>query len=297
MKNIFLLIFAILFFSITIDAQVSINTDNSPAENSAMLDVKSTSGGFLPPRMTTAQRNAIASPVEGLVIYNTEDKALNVYNGIAWKSMTPPQPFACGLTISINHVISGGVAPVNKTVPYGTVTGIPGEPAKCWITGNLGADHQATAVNDATEASAGWYWQFNRKQGFKHDGTTRTPNTSWITPIFENSDWISANDPCAIELGAGWRIPTITEWSNVDNIGNWNTWTEPYASGLKLHAAGQLAPGNGSLIERGVRGYYWSNLQAADWNYSFLLVFSNGGSNIGDFGVKATGYSVRCIRD
>lgn len=297
MKTISFLIFAVLFFNSTIDAQVGINADNSPAENSAMLDVKSTSRGFLPPRMTTAQRDAIASPVEGLVIYNTEEKALNVYNGIAWKSLTPQQPFGCGLTISINHVTSGGVAPVNKTVAYGTVTGIPGEASKCWITRNLGADHQATAVNDATEASAGWYWQFNRKQGFKHDGTTRTPNTTWISFIFEYSDWISANDPCAIELGAGWRIPTITEWSNVDNTGNWNTWTEPYASGLKLHAAGYLAPGNGSLIERGVRGYYWSNQQAGDLAYGWLLVFSSFGSNIGNFGDKATGYPVRCIRD
>ena len=70
-----------------------------------------------------------------------------------------------------------------------------------------GADHQATAVDDATEASAGWYWQFNRKQGYKHTGTTVIP--AWnTTSIDEDSDWIPANDPCAIELGAGWRIPT-----------------------------------------------------------------------------------------
>ena len=61
--------------------------------------------------------------------------------------------------------MAGTVAPVDKTVTYGTVTNIPGETSKCWITSNLGADHQATAVNDATEASAGWYWQFNRHTG------------------------------------------------------------------------------------------------------------------------------------
>ncbi len=78
----------------------------------------------------------------------------------------------CGSSLTINHV-AGVVAPVTKTVTYGTVTNIPGETSKCWITSNLGADHQATAINDATEASAGWYWQFNRKQGYKHDGTTQ----------------------------------------------------------------------------------------------------------------------------
>jgi hypothetical protein len=49
---------------------------------------------------------------------------------------------------------------VNKTTTCGTVNNIPGEPAKCWITSNLGSDHQATAVNDNTEPLAGWYCQF-----------------------------------------------------------------------------------------------------------------------------------------
>lgn len=51
---------------------------------SALLDVTSTSKGFLPPRMSTAQRDAIASPAAGLQIYNTTTNALNVYNGTAW---------------------------------------------------------------------------------------------------------------------------------------------------------------------------------------------------------------------
>jgi uncharacterized protein (TIGR02145 family) len=59
----------------------------------------------------------------------------------------------CGSPITINHV-AGVVAPVTKTVTYGTVTNIPGETSKCWITSNLGASQQATAVSDAAEASA-----------------------------------------------------------------------------------------------------------------------------------------------
>ncbi len=70
--------------------------------------------------------------------------------------------FPCGDSITVNHT-AGVVAPVSKTVTYHTVTNIPGELSKCWINSNLGADHQAIAVNDAAEASAGWYWQFNRK--------------------------------------------------------------------------------------------------------------------------------------
>jgi hypothetical protein len=203
--------------------------------------------------------------------------------------------WACGIsTLTINHV-AGAVAPVTKTTTYGTVTNIPGELTKCWITSNLGSDHQATAVSDATEASAGWHWQFNRKQGYKHDGTTRTPNTTWISNISETSDWITANDPCNLELGSTWHLPTYTEWYNVDNTGGWTTWTAPWGSGLKLHAAGYLDYTIGSLGSRGSLGFYWSNTQF-DATLGRLLYFYNGYSSI-DNNAKAYSFSARCVRD
>lgn len=51
---------------------------------SALLDLTSTTKGFLSPRMTTAQRDAIATPATGLSLYNTTTNLLNVYNGSAW---------------------------------------------------------------------------------------------------------------------------------------------------------------------------------------------------------------------
>ena len=51
---------------------------------SAQLDVSSTTKGFLPPRMTTAERNAISSPATGLTIYNTSNKVLESFDGTAW---------------------------------------------------------------------------------------------------------------------------------------------------------------------------------------------------------------------
>ena len=53
---------------------------------SAKLDVTSTTQGFLPPRMTIAQRDAIVSPATGLTIYNSSINAFQVYNGTAWYS-------------------------------------------------------------------------------------------------------------------------------------------------------------------------------------------------------------------
>jgi hypothetical protein len=70
---------------------VSINSVSIDA--SSALDVVSTTRGFLPPRMTTAQRDAIATPAAGLIIYCTDctanDASTGVpqsYNGSTWKS-------------------------------------------------------------------------------------------------------------------------------------------------------------------------------------------------------------------
>ena len=65
---------------------VGINTDGSTANSSAILDVSSTTKGFLPPRMTPAERDLIDSPAAGLTIYNTTLKSVQVFNGTAWYS-------------------------------------------------------------------------------------------------------------------------------------------------------------------------------------------------------------------
>jgi hypothetical protein len=59
---------------------------STPSEK-ALLDLTSTTKGFLPPRMTTTERNAITSPVAGLMIYNTTLNKLNVYT-TAWETVT-----------------------------------------------------------------------------------------------------------------------------------------------------------------------------------------------------------------
>ena len=65
---------------------ISIGTPSDPVA-SAQLEIVSTTKGFLPPRMTSAQRDAIASPAAGLVVYNTTDNLLSFYNGTAWTNL------------------------------------------------------------------------------------------------------------------------------------------------------------------------------------------------------------------
>ena len=65
---------------------VSIGTTSTPVA-SAQLEVVSTTKGFLPPRMTTTQKNAIASPAAGLVVYDTTLAKLCVYT-TTWETIT-----------------------------------------------------------------------------------------------------------------------------------------------------------------------------------------------------------------
>ncbi|MCX6267329.1 MAG: hypothetical protein NTW16_08245 [Bacteroidetes bacterium] len=383
MKNTFLLLIIFLIYGKIVHAQVAVNTDKSSPNSSAMLDVKSTTKGFLAPRMTFAQRNAIVNPATGLMVICTNCNAdgtevISTYLGGKWQnvSVTCDLPMAplegthlqsntqiiwnwnampiatgykwsvtnnyatatdmgttttktenglttgnlytryvwaynscgksdstiitgramiCGEPLTETHT-EGAVAPVTKTVTYGTVTNIPGESNKCWITRNLGATQQPNTLDDNTEASAGWYWQFNRKQGYKHDGNFRTPNSAWINPISEDLDWESTNDPCVLLLGSPWRIPTLTEWTNVDAAGIWESSFGPFTSGLRLHAAGYLHSGHGDLVVRGQAGYYRSSTQFSLTN-GWLLWLGSSYCILDNSFVKAFGLSIRCVRD
>ena len=78
-----LLSYLFLLFSSVIYSQVGINT-NSPDPSSA-LDIQSTNGGILIPRLTQDQRDAIAYPATGLLIFQTNESAgFYFYNGEQW---------------------------------------------------------------------------------------------------------------------------------------------------------------------------------------------------------------------
>jgi len=58
------------------------------ANASAILDVQSTTKGVRMPNMTTTQKNAIASPAAGLMVFDTTLSKLSVYSGAAWQTIT-----------------------------------------------------------------------------------------------------------------------------------------------------------------------------------------------------------------
>ena len=78
MKKLSFFIAMLLLFSSAMFAQIAVNNDGSQPNSSSMLDVKSTTKGFLLPRMTTVDRNAITNPSDGLLIFNVTTMCFNV---------------------------------------------------------------------------------------------------------------------------------------------------------------------------------------------------------------------------
>jgi len=89
MKRVIILLIAIAGILTTLSAQVAINSTGAVSDASAMLDVQSTTKGFLVPRMTQAEKEAISSPATGLIIYQTDGTSgFYFYSGSSWVRFT-----------------------------------------------------------------------------------------------------------------------------------------------------------------------------------------------------------------
>jgi hypothetical protein len=88
----------------------------SSRDTSAVLQANSTTQGALLPRMTTTQRNAIASPATGLEIYNTTTNRKEIYNGTFWQ----------GISMRFLQVLFSTWNPTDgQTVAFGMAAGTP----------------------------------------------------------------------------------------------------------------------------------------------------------------------------
>jgi hypothetical protein len=126
-----------------VSAQVSQKIGIAPfnKNSSAVLELESTSKGFLPPRMTTIQRDAVVSPAKGLIIYNTDTDLLEMNAGTAmtavWEVTTGA--FAAPLWTVGNYVAhalvthtDGQVYRANSNMTSGVTSFIIGTAADQW---------------------------------------------------------------------------------------------------------------------------------------------------------------------
>ena len=98
---------------------------NTSINASAILDITSTTKGVLFPRMTTTQKNAIATPATGLVVYDTTTNAQNYYDGTAWVALALTSSLSGYVPTSRSLTINGTAFDLSadRTWSVGTVTG------------------------------------------------------------------------------------------------------------------------------------------------------------------------------
>jgi len=85
------LLILVVGFSAAFGQTGSIGIGTDSPDPSALLELKSTAKGLLIPRLTTAQRQAIANPAKGLMVYDTDADQFYYNDGSVWIEAIGPQ--------------------------------------------------------------------------------------------------------------------------------------------------------------------------------------------------------------
>jgi uncharacterized protein (TIGR02145 family) len=281
----YFLILVLLFCAEKSFTQLGISSTNTQPNPSAMLDVSSTSKGILIPRMNSTERTGIATPAQGLTVFDTQTKTFWYFDGVTWREMDTS-------TLA--------------TLPY-----YPSVTICCqsWMTKNLDVTtyRNGDSIPQVTDPTAwaslttGAWCYFN--------------NTAANGPIYGKLyNWYAVNDPRGL-APEGWHVPTDFEWTTLVNcVGGESTagnllkefgtthWSFPNMGATNLSGFRALpgvnreADGSFFLSAIGYTGKWWSASLVANtaWYRNLSSEFSTMAR------VSASpiyGFSVRCMKD
>ncbi len=279
-KLIFLLPIFVLLQLYTHAQQVGIGT--AVPDASAKLDVSSTTQGFLPPRMTTVQRDAISSPATGLLIYNTTTHSLEFKSSTGWVSpntarvvsyppfITVQDPYVTDWTeknLEVTNYRNGDI------IPY------VADPAT-WSALTTGAwcYYNNDPVNGAIYGKLYNWYAVNDPRGLAPIGCFIPYSWSFGNLLY----WLSLS-------GGSLKTTGTTRWAS-PNTGATNS------IGFSALPGGWRSS-NGDFSEIGLTALWWTN---EEWQYSstqaltFSVVYNSNAAIEGGHCPKNLGLSVRC---
>jgi uncharacterized protein (TIGR02145 family) len=281
MKKLFILL-AIFTTVAGMSQSVGINDDGSAANASAMLDVSSTTKGFLPPRMTTTERGAIVTPATGLVIFNTTTNGLEIKSSTGWISLK-----ASSDVVFLPTIVIGTQQWMEKNLDVVT-----------YRNGDI-----IPQVTDATAWAAlttGAWCYYNNN----------VANGAIYGKMY---NWYAVNDPREL-APKGWHVPTDAEWTILtDKLGGMSVaggkmkgvgitgWTTPDISATNESGFSGLPGGyrynDGTFGSIGTVGFWWSSSETNEAFARILALFYDYGRAYSANSDMTSGCSVRCLRD
>jgi uncharacterized protein (TIGR02145 family) len=295
---------------------VAINTDNTPPNASAMLDVKSTEKGILIPRMTNGQIATLGGTLgfteKGMIVFNIDDIKIEYWDGTAWKTMVT-KTSSPGNSSDGTSFCSEGVTDYDghkyKTVKIGD---------QCWMAENLKSTHYADG------SSITGHWAYDDIEGY---ALTYGRLYTWAAVM--NGASSSGSNPSGVQglCPDGWHVPSDNEWKEMEmTLGM--TSTQAHSTGIRgymtacilketdeafLWYAVGTEPGTNSsgftALPGGYRDsgsvfnyltyrtYFWSTTEYSSTNAWYRVLYG-GESGVGRYDEDKTyGFSARCVKD
>ena len=276
---------------LTINGKLMVG-DSSATTPSAVLEANSTTQGFLPPRLTYAQKMAITNPATGLVVFCTDcgppniGGELEVYSGGIWRNM-----------------IGGAALGVASNTPSVTIG------TQVWTNKNLDVSTYRNGdiipqITDATtwaNLTTGAWCYYN--------------NDSTLDGKYGKLyNWYAVNDPRGL-TPSGWHVPSNSEWATLDTYLGGHTvagakmkesgtlnWISPNTgatneSGFSGLPGANRYPNDGLFQNVGVVGYWWSASESNTTEAWSRGLFNSDSELHGFSSTKGFGLSVRCVRN
>ena len=281
-----------MFTTFTATAQNNVGIGTSAPDASAALEIESTTQGLLPPRLNGLQIINITSPAEGLMVYNTTDKKLNVFNGVNWEDMTGSSvTFYVPVYLRLNgetplaiynSLVTGG------STPSAALDSLYGKTYQGGLIAYLNTTTGTGLIAAATDQSTGIQWTMSA-----HQSTTVPNGATDITNGSANTASIVAQAGVPAAGGdnyAAYLCDTLT-------LGGYTDWYLPSKDELyllykNLHRYGCSAavPGGtdntpcATSVGGFANNYYWSSTEydfSAAWKQDFYFgsQYSSGGKS------------------